>query len=493
MAEAYGKLTGTPGICFVTRGPGASHAAIGLHTAFQDSTPMIMLVGQVASDQVEREAFQEIDYRRYFSEVTKWSAEINSADRVSEYIGRAFRVATSGRPGPVVLALPEDMLTAHTSPQAMRPYSPVRAHPGPGDMDAVAQRLKDAKRPMIMVGGSGWTATAISELERFATRTHIPVMAAFRAQDRFNNDHPCYVGDMGIGANPKLVAHMQSSDLLIALGPRLGEMTTGGYSRLKPPVANIPLVHVHQGAEELGRVYQADLEINAAPGTFLSALAKTDLNGNSWADWTAGLRADYEAWQTGGPIPGPVQLHMLYKHMRDVLPDDAIFTNGAGNYTAWLHRFMRYRDFPTQLAPTSGAMGYGVPAAIGAKVAFPEREVICCAGDGCFMMSANELPTATQYGANIIILVFNNGMYGTIRMHQERTYPGRTSGTDLVNPDFVKLAEACGYFARRVNSTEAFAGAFDDARKAGKPALLDITVDPEAITPAATLASLGRA
>jgi len=491
MAEAYGKLTGRPGICCVTRGPGASHAATGLHTAFQDSTPMILFVGQVASDQVDREAFQEIDYRRFFSEVTKWSAEINRADRIGEYVSRAFRVATSGRPGPVVLSLPEDMLTSQTVPQPLPRYTATTAHPGRHDMDRLATMLNAADRPLIMVGGSGWTAGAVADLQDFAGRHHIPVCASFRAQDRFDNDHPCYVGDMGIAANPALTSAMQNSDLLVVIGARLGEMTTGGYDRLTPGVPKVPLIHIHAGAEELGRVYQPQLGIHAAPHNFAPAFTALSLI-RSWAPWCKTLRENYTDWQVGTPNPGTVQIADLYKQMRAVLPSDAIFTNGAGNYAGWLHRFMRYRSYPSQLAPTSGAMGYGLPAAIAAKIVHPDREVICLAGDGCFQMSVSDLPTAAQYGANIIVLVFNNGMYGTIRMHQERSYPGRVSATELINPDFVKLAEACGYFAARIEATEAFPDAFAQARSASRPALLEIMVDPEAITPTATLSSLSR-
>lgn len=492
MAEAAGKLTGAPGICFVTRGPGASHAAIALHTAFQDSTPLILFVGQVASDQVEREAFQEIDYRRFFSEVSKWSAEINSADRIAEYVGRAFRVATSGRPGPVVLALPEDMLTAQTHRQPSRPYTPALAAPTAEAMTTLQAMLSKAKRPMLMLGGSGWTDKSVADVKAFAGRYSLPVMASFRAQDRFNNDHPCYVGDMGIGANPSLVKRMQSSDLLIALGPRLGEMTTGGYSRLKPPVADVPLVHIHQGAEELGRVYQADLAIQAAPAQMAAALTGLDLPASDWSSWCREARADYEAWQGAITVPGPVKLDQLYREMRDSLPDDTIFTNGAGNYASWLHRFWRYRSFPSQLAPTSGAMGYGVPAAIAAKILHPDRIVVCAAGDGCFMMGATELATAAQYGAAILILVFNNAMYGTIRMHQERTYPGRLSATDLINPDFVAMAQAFGFHSDRVDETDAFMPAVKAALASGKPALIEVVVEPEAIAPTTSLSALRK-
>ncbi|GHF19598.1 thiamine pyrophosphate protein [Kordiimonas sediminis] len=491
MAEAYGKLTGRPGICMVTRGPGATHATIGLHTAFQDSTPMIMLIGQVASDQVEREAFQEMDYRRFLSEVTKWSAEINTADRISEYIGRAFRVATSGRPGPVALALPEDMLTALTHRQKSVPYTPAKPHPGEMDMSAFEEILEDAERPFLLLGGSGWTPDAVKDVSDFAAANNIPTSASFRCQDRMDNRHPCYVGDMGIGANPKLIQRLQDADVIIALGPRLGEMTTDGYKRLSVPVPEQTLIHIHQGAEELGRVYQPDLAINATPTTFARALCGMQFKyADRWKDWCADARAAYVAWQEPVKNPGNVQLAELYRHMIDVLPEDTVYTNGAGNYASWLHRFNQYRAYPTQLAPTSGAMGYGVPAAIAAKIVNPDQTVIACAGDGCFMMSVQELSTAVRYGANVIFLVFNNGYLGTIRMHQEREYPGRVSGTDLSNPDFVALAESFGCFATKVETTDAFAPALEAARKAGKPALIEIIVDQEAISPTTSLSAL---
>lgn len=491
MAEAYGKMTGKPGICFVTRGPGATHATIGLHTAFQDSTPMIMFIGQVAADQVEREAFQEIDYRRFLSEVTKWTAEINDASRMAEYVGRAFRVATSGRPGPVALALPEDMLRELCAPQPSVPYKPALAHPGADDMATLKGLLEGAERPFVMLGGSGWDNQSVAQIQEFAEKNNLPMSVSFRCQDRFNNNHPNYIGDMGIGANPKLIKRMQDADVILALGPRLGEMTTGGYERLSVPVPSQTLIHVHQGAEELGRVYQPALAINATPQTIAPLLADMALSGAAkWASQTAEARADFEAWTTPTENPGSVQIAKLYEHMREALPEDSIFCNGAGNYAAWLHRFYRYRAFPTQLAPTSGAMGYGVPAAIAAKIVHPEKTVIACAGDGCFMMSAMELATAARYGANVVFLVFNNGMFGTIRMHQERDYPHRVSGTELTNPDFVALAASFGLHASRVENTDAFAPALDAALNSGKPALIEIIVDQEAIGPTATLSGL---
>lgn len=491
MAEAYGKLTGKPGLCFVTRGPGTTHATIGLHTAFQDSTPMIMLIGQVASDQVEREAFQELDYRRFLSEVTKWTAEINDPSRMAEYIGRAYRVATSGRPGPVALALPEDMLTELCQPQKSIPFTATAASPAPTDMQDVKALLEGAERPFMLIGGSGWTASAVNEMQEQAKSIGLPVSVSFRSQDKFDNSHPNYVGDMGIGANPALVEAMQASDLLIVLGPRLGEMTTDGYRRLTPPVADVPIIHVHQGAEEIGRVYQPTLGIVSSPVNFVAAFAELALKGKpGWKERVEILRQNYLDWSTPVPNAGALQVADLYGHMREALPTDTIFCNGAGNYAAWLHRFYQYRGFGTQLAPTSGAMGYGVPAAIAAKIIEPKRTVIACAGDGCFMMSVMELATAARYDAAVVFLVFNNGMLGTIRMHQEREYPGRVSGTGLTNPNFVALAESFGMTASKVETTDAFAPALEAAIRSGKPALIEVMVDPDAISPTTSITAL---
>ncbi len=491
MAEAYGKLTGTPGLAFVTRGPGATHASIGLHTAFQDSTPLILFVGQVASDQVEREAFQEIDYRRFFSECSKWAAEIPSADRIGEFVGRAFMTATSGRPGPVVLALPEDMLSGPAPRPLVKPHSPIKASPSAKQMEQVAAHLNSAKKPVIIVGGSGWTVEAAQKLTHWAEINHIPLAASFRCQDRVNNDSPCYIGDVGIGINPKLEARIKGADLILALGPRLGEMTTGGYNRLKPPVVAQTLIHVHQGAEEIGRVYQPDQGIQAGPVAFVEALCALEIAAQPGrAAWLTDSRGDYETWNDPAAETGSagmaVELGKIYSHLRAQLPADTIFTNGAGNYTSWLHRFWRYRSFPSQLAPTSGAMGYGVPAAIAAKITHPERTVIACAGDGCFMMSVQELATAAAEGAAVLFLVFNNSQLGTIRMHQELHYPGRQSGTALVNPDFVALAQSFGLFAARTSRTEQFTEHLDlalAACRAGKPALIEILVSQETVAP----------
>jgi len=494
MAEAYGKLTGKPGICMVTRGPGACHGAIGLHTAFQDSSPMIMFIGQVGRDMIEREAFQEIDYRRMFGQVAKWVAQIDDAARIPEFVARAFTVATSGRPGPVVLALPEDMLTEEATVADARPYRPVQAAPAPAAMAQLRAMLARAKRPLAILGGGTWSQEATRDMTAAAEANGLPVACAFRFQDYFDNDHPNYVGDVGIGINPKLAARVRESDLVLAIGPRLGEMTTSGYTLFDIPTPKQPLVHIHPGVEELGRVYQPTLAINAGLTEFAAALrAMAPVDGSAWADDLKAARADYVDWQKAKPQPGPLDMAKVVGHLRDTLPADTIVTNGAGNYATWIHRFHRYRRYRTQLAPTSGAMGYSVPAAIAAKLHHPDRTVISLNGDGCFMMCGQELATAVQYGANVVFLVVNNGMYGTIRMHQEREYPGRVSGTELRNPDFAALARAYGAEGLTVERTEDFAPALDRAIRAGKPALIDLRIDPEQITPRASLSEIRQA
>ena len=497
MAEAYGKLTGRPGVCLVTRGPGATNASIGVHTAFQDSTPMILFIGQVGSDFVEREAFQEIDYRRMFGQMTKWVAQIDRADRIPEFVARAYQVATSGRMGPVVLALPEDMLSASVEVRDARAWQPIETFPGEQALARLSSLLQNAKRPFVIVGGSGWNAEACADLQRFAKTQEIPVGCAFRFQDLFDNAHPNYAGDVGIGINPALAARIKAADLVVALGPRLGEMTTSGYTLIDPLNPSSPtqtLVHIHAGAEELGRVYQADLMINATMAAMARALAAmprvtpADVEAN-----VAAANADYQAWQAQKVIPGAVQMWDVMQHLESVLPHDAIVTNGAGNYATWVHRFHRYRGFRTQLAPTSGAMGYGVPAAVAAKAVHPHRVVVAFAGDGCFLMTGQELATAVQYRLNVIFIVVNNNMYGTIRMHQERQFPGHVYGTALINPDFAAYARAFGASGEVVVNTAEFAPAFERAMKAGKPALIEIRIDPEAISPNTTLQAIRAA
>jgi acetolactate synthase I/II/III large subunit len=491
MAEAYGKLTGTPGICLVTRGPGATNASIGVHTAFQDSTPMILFIGQVGNDFVEREAFQEIDYRRMFGQMAKWVAQIDRADRIPEYIARAFQVATSGRMGPVVLALPEDVLTAVVEVADARKYQKIETMPETALLARCSSLLANAERPFVIVGGGGWYTSACADLQRFAETQNLPVGCAFRFQDLFDNRHPHYAGDVGIGINPKLAERIKNADVVLTIGARLGEMTTSGYSLFTAPIPKQKLIHVHSGAEELGRVYQADVMINATSAAFVRALAAMPrITKASVTPLVAQANAEYQTWQARREIPGEVQMWDVMQHLREVLPVDAILTNGAGNYATWVHRFYRYTGFRTQLAPTSGAMGYGVPAAIAAKAVHPTRTVICFAGDGCFMMTSQELATAMQYDLNVIFIVVNNSMYGTIRMHQEREFPGNVHGTALKNPDFVAYAKSFGAHGELVLKTADFAGAFARAQAAGKPALIEIRIDPEAITPSTTLAAL---
>ena len=497
MAEAYGKLTGRPGICLVTRGPGATNASIGIHTAFQDSTPLILFIGQVGSDFVEREAFQEIDYRRMYGQMAKWVAQIDRADRVPEFIARAYQVATSGRMGPVVLALPEDMLSATAEVRDARPWQLVETSPEAQALARLSGLLQNAKRPFVIAGGSGWNAEACADLQHFAEIQKIPVGCAFRFQDLFDNAHPNYAGDVGIGINPKLATRIKAADLVIALGPRLGEMTTSGYTLIdpiNPSSSTQTLVHIHAGAEELGRVYQADLMINATMATMARALAAMPRVTPAGVEANVvEANADYQAWQAQKVIPGAVQMWDVMQHLERVLPHDAIVTNGAGNYATWVHRFHRYRGFRTQLAPTSGAMGYGVPAAVAAKALHPDRVVVAFAGDGCFLMTGQELATAVQYQLNVIFIVVNNNMYGTIRMHQEREFPGHVYGTALVNPDFAAYARAFGASGEVVESTAEFAPALERAMKAGKPALIEIRIDPEAISPNTTLQAIRAA
>jgi acetolactate synthase-1/2/3 large subunit len=487
MAEAYGKLTNRPGLCFVTRGPGATHASVGVHTAFQDSTPMILFVGDVGADFRDREAFQEVDFAAMFAPLAKWTARIDSAERIPEYVARAYRVATSGRRGPVVLALPEDMLFAEASAVDPRRYEPVEAHPGNDDMLRLQELLAQAKRPLVMLGGSGWTQEACADMERFAVANQLPVACAFRFQDLLDNRHDHYVGDIGIGINPVLAERVKMADLLMAFGPRLGEMTTSGYTLIEAPMPRQKLVHVHAGAEEIGRVYQPELGIVSAPGPFArAAAALTPVANPPWAGSVAEARADYLAWSGRREIPGRVQMWDIVDHLNKVAPE-AIYCNGAGNFATWLHRFHRYSGFRSQLAPTSGAMGYGVPAAVAAKLVHPDRTVICFAGDGDFLMSGQELATAVQYDAPVIVVIVNNGMYGTIRMHQEKHYPGRVVGTDIGNPHFAAFARSFGAVGEIVEDTAAFAPAFERCLAARKPAVIDVRIDPQAITPNTTL------
>jgi len=501
MADAYGKLTGKPGICFVTRGPGATNASIGVHTAYQDSTPMILFIGQVGTDFMDREAFQEIDYRRMYGQMAKWVAQIDRAERIPEYLARAFQVATSGRPGPVVLALPEDMLVARAEVADTRRYQPTQAAPMADQIAQLRAMLAQAKKPLLLLGGGTWTEQACADVQAFAEANALPVACAFRFQDLLDNEHPHYVGDVGIGINPKLAARVTEADVLIAFGPRLGEMTTSGYSLLAAPVPRQRLVHIHPDPEELGSVYQAELMIaSGAPQAASMLAAMEPVDASAWRHTVEEAKAELRAWQEQPPIfkdgAAPLDLWQMVRDLQMALPRDTIVTNGAGNYATWAHRFWRYGAMRTQLAPTSGAMGYAVPAGVAAKIVQPERTVVTFAGDGEFMMTGQELATAVQYGAGVIFLVFNNGMFGTIRMHQEREYPGRVSGTQLHNPDFAALAQAYGGHGVAVETTADFAPALARAieftRTHKLPALIELRYDGNLITPNATLDTIRR-
>ncbi len=505
MAESYAKLTGRPGVCLVTRGPGATNASIGVHTAFQDSSPMVLLIGQVGNDMVEREAFQEIDYRRMFGPMAKWVAQIDDAARVPEYIARAFQTATSGRPGPVVLALPEDMLTASAAVPDAAPYRPVVAAPTAEDVEAVIDALARAERPFVIVGGHGWTRDGARALREFAEALGVPVGCAFRFQDTLDNGHPNYAGDVGIGINPRLAARIRAADVVLVIGARLGEMTTSGYTLIEAPTPKQRLIHVHPDPEELGRVYQAERYVCAGADRFARALAaslkaSSPPKASRMADW----RAELEAWQSEPPLyaqrttPAQLNLWQIVQTIRRAAPKDTIITNGAGNFATWAHRFFPYGGVEhcgkTQLAPTSGAMGYGVPAAVMASLVAPERLTINFAGDGDFLMTAQEIATARQYGGAFITIVFNNGMYGTIRMHQEREHPGRVYGTRLMNPDFVAYMQAFGGRGHRVATNAEFDAAFERAlaqvREERLPVLIELAMDPEDLTPGQSLSAI---
>jgi len=491
MAEAYGKLRGKPAIVMVTRGPGATNASAGLHIATQDSTPLIMLVGQVQRDAIEREAFQELDYRRMFGQLAKWVAQIDDPKRIPEFISRAYYVATSGRPGPVVLALPEDMLREPAEVEDAQPWRQVETHPSTVQVAEVLDELRRAERPFLLLGGSQWDADAVDAIETFAQASALTVGCAFRRQDRFDNALSSYAGDVGIGINPKLAKRIQESDLLIVLGARLGEMTTSGYTLIEIPTPRQRMIHIYPDAEELGRVYQPQIAIHATPRAFAKALGELPpIETPRWKAWTETARAEFEAWQTPPRSPGKIQMAEIVRWLDQNMPPQTAYTNGAGNFATWLHRFHRYRGFGTQLAPTSGSMGYGFPAALGAKVTDPTKPVVCFAGDGDFQMTGQELATAVQYKLDVIVLVINNGMLGTIRMHQERHYPERVMATDLVNPDFAALARAYGAFGDVVERTEDFPAAFQRARASGGPAVIELKLDPEAITPRQSLSEI---
>ena len=498
MAEAHGKLTGRPGVCFVTRGPGATNASIGVHTAFQDSTPMVLFVGDVASDTRDREAFQEVDYLSYFGPSTKGFAKrverIDDARRIPEYVARAFATAMNGRPGPVVLVLPEDMLTHMVDVVPLPRVEPAQAWVAPASLDGLHALLLGAQRPMVIAGGGGWTPQAAQALQRFAENWKLPVGNAFRFQDTFDNHHPLYAGDVGIGLNPKLAARIKDSDLILAMGPRLGEMTSSGYTLLEAPRSKQKLVHIHASAEELNRVYQADLAINATMNA--AALALEALKAPAavaWAAWAQDCHADYLANLVPQKLPGDIDMPAIVDTLQKHLPADAVLTNGAGNFASWMHRFFRHyglaRGYKTQLAPTNGAMGYGVPAGIGAAIA-TGRTVFTIAGDGDFLMNGQELATAVQHGAKTIIVLLNNGMYGTIRMHQEREYPQHVSGSQLQNPDFAALARAYGYAGVHITRTAEFETELLAALARPQGTLIEVMFDPEVITTRGTLSAI---
>jgi acetolactate synthase-1/2/3 large subunit len=495
MAEAYGKLTGVPGVLMVTRGPGACNAAIGVHTAFQDSTPMIVLVGQVARHQIDREAFQEVDFRKMYAPLAKWVTQIDLAERIPELLNQAFQVATSGRPGPVVLALPEDMLRDRCAAAVSGPYRAVHAHPGAADLAELRRLLAASERPIMLVGGSGWSDRAASDIARFAEANDLPVCCSFRRQDIVDNRLACFVGDLGTGAAPALVARCKAADLVLAVGTRIGEITSQSYTLMSVPDPGKVLIHVHAAAEELGRVFRPTLAIQSGMAQFAAAAAALEpIAAPRWRAWREAARAEYEAGLAPTAFkPAPaLDLGRVMTWLRERLPDDAIVTSDAGNFSGWPNRFLQYRRPGRQLGPTSGAMGYGVPAAVAAKLVHPDRVVVGFCGDGGFMMTGQELLTALGEGVGPIILVFNNAMYGTIRMHQERRFPGRVVGTALKNPDFAALAAAYGAFGATVARTEEFAPAFEAALAARRAAIIELRMDPEMITTRTTLAALRR-
>jgi acetolactate synthase-1/2/3 large subunit len=493
MAEAVGKMTGRPGICFVTRGPGATNASAGIHIARQDSSPMIVFVGQVGRHMREREAFQELDYRAVFGpSIAKWATEIDDPARIPELVSRAFHTACNGRPGPVVIAIPEDMLTERALVPDAAPFEPVEIWPGLTDMSRLQKLLWASKRPIALVGGSRWSEQAFAALARFAERFALPVATTFRRQYLFDALHPCYAGDMGIGPNPKLLARVKGADLVLLIGGRLSEMASQSYTLLDIPEPQMKLVHVHPGAEELGRVYHPTLAIQAAPTAFCSALEGLQPpNDIPWQGEVETAHADYLAWtEKATPQPGGVNLGEIMIWLRDNLPPEAIITNGAGNFAGWIHRFYRFRKYMTHVAPTSGSMGYGFPAAVAMKTLHPDRPVVCVAGDGDFLMTGQDFAAAVQYKLPVIVVLVDNGLYGTIRMHQEREYPGRVVATALHNPDFVAYALAFGGYGALVEKTADFPAAFAEAAATGKPSIIHLKIDPEAVSVGASLTAI---
>lgn len=492
MAEAWGKLHGTPGICFVTRGPGATNASAGIHVAQQDSTPMILFIGQINSKLRHREAFQEVDYGQYLGSMAKWVAEIDSAERITEMVSRAWSVATSGRPGPVVLVLPEDTLSSTAPSTPIKPFSVLETYPSQADLQQMANMIEHAVKPIIVLGGSRWDKDSVAQIESFAEHFSVPVACSFRRQMLFNHLHPHYAGDVGLGINPQLKSTLLDADLVILMGGRFSEVPSQNYALLGVQSTQQKLIHIHVSAEELGRVYRADLAIHASPKALAQGLSQlTPPSGISQQriDHVAQCNAHYQSWSSmpTKAHPGDVQMPAIMTHLAATLPADTIITNGAGNYASWVHRFWKFTEYGTQLAPTSGSMGYGLPAAVAAKIAFPHKTVVAFAGDGCFQMTMQEFGTAAQEQAAVIVLVIDNGMYGTIRMHQERHFPSRVSATDLVNPDFCALAKAYDAFATQVTHSDQFPAALKAAIAAKKPALIHIKLHPQAMTPNQTL------
>jgi acetolactate synthase I/II/III large subunit len=490
MAEAYGKLTGEPGVLLVTRGPGATNGAVGVHTGFQDSTPMVVFIGQVPNEFAEREAFQEIDYRRMYGQMAKWVAQIDRVERIPEYVSRAFHTANAGRPGPVVLALPEDTLFGEAAVADVPKHHVVRPAPAQAQIDELRNLLDKAKTPFVILGGGGWDRASTLKLQKWLEAQGLPAGTSFRCQDLLDNRSPSFAGDVGIGINPKLAQRVRQADVLLVIGARLGEMTTSAYTLVEAPVPQQTLVHVHAGAEELGRVYRPALAINSGCPQFVDALCSLSFGNSSWKERTAAARKEFLEWTELRPIPGNVQYGEIIRWLSDHLPEDAIIANGAGNFAGWIHRYFRFKGFRTQLGSTNGSMGYGYPAAVAAKLAEPKRTVLAICGDGDYLMTGQEIATAAQYGAGFVALVVNNGLYGTIRMHQEREYPGRVYGTELKNPDFAAYARAFGGHGETVERTADFAPAFERAVASGKPALIEVKIDPDAISPATTLSAI---
>ncbi|MFN4099428.1 MAG: thiamine pyrophosphate-binding protein [Pararhodobacter sp.] len=491
MAEAHAKLTGEVGIAFVTRGPGATNASAGIHIARQDSTPMILFVGQIDTAHRDREAFQEVDYRQVFGGLAKWATEVDDLRRLPEYLSRAFHLAQSGRPGPVVIALPENMLSSRADVPDLPPRKAPVSVPSEAETSAIWEALKGAEKPLVVIGGPHWSPQAARDLAGFAEATGLPVAVTFRRQDRLDNRHPNYAGDLGVGMNPKLGQRLMEADLLLVIGARLGDTATNGYELIDPAAPGKTILHVHSDPDELGHVWRPDLAmVHNAPAMVAALAASVPQGLPDWSDWTASARADYTAFTQPRETPGAVKLEAVMRWLSENVDDDAIATNGAGNYAAWMHRYFRPRNYPGQLAPTSGSMGYGFPASVAASLEHPGKIVLCFAGDGCFQMTLNEMSTARQYGANPVVILANNGRYGTIRMHQERHYPGRVSGTELFNPDYAALARAYGGHGETVTRTGDFAEAFARARASGTVAVIELMLDPEALSPGQELSTV---